>query len=40
MTMHVFIYANSADPDGILHYPAFHLGSSLFAKITFQLENG
>ena len=26
--------ANSADPDEMQHYAAFHLGSSLFAKVT------
>ena len=28
-----FILANSPDPDEILHYVAFHLGLSLFAKV-------
>ena len=29
----VFILANSADPDEMLSSAAFHLGSSLFAKV-------
>ena len=33
----VFILANSADPDEMPPYVAFHLGSSLFAKIPVYL---
>ena len=29
----VFVQSNSEDPDEMLHYAAFHLGSSLFAKV-------
>ena len=35
-----FTLANSADPNEMLPYAAFHLGSALFAKVPVYPENG